>query len=324
MSPRPVKRRVRIAEPFTVYPPTNRREATIKAADSISLGTVDNRLQEVTVIVVTYESAHCIDALDALLSRCPHVIVVDNGSHDGTPAAAQIRWPHANIIALEHNHGFGAANNLALARVRTPWALLLNPDCLLTPETLARMIGTGETMPDAAIITPQLRDVNGRAEINYRWPITEWASKGPGADGLCCVGFACGAAMLLRMALIPKPAFDERFFLYYEDDDLCLHLFKHRKSIVVLPDCVATHRSRGSVRGTKRLQNEFLRGYHHAQSKLKFIEKHISLERALKTQKKLSASTALSLPFRLILLNPRLLARVWGRWNGIRHWRPTE
>lgn len=311
-------------EPLTVYRPPSRKETTTEAANSISLDAVDNRLHEVTVIVVTYESAHCIDDLDTLLSRCPHVIVVDNGSHDGTPAAARNRWPHANVIALERNHGFGAANNLALARVHTPWALLLNPDCLLTPETLTRMIRTAESMPDAAIIAPQLRDANGRAEINYRWPITEWACAGPGAEGPCCVGFACGAAMLFRMTLIPKPAFDERFFLYYEDDDLCLHLFKQRKPIVVLPDCVATHRSRGSVQGTKRLQNEYLRGYHHAQSKLKFIAKHISLDRALKTQKKLSTTTALSLPFRLIFLNPRLLARMWGRWNGIRDWRPTE
>lgn len=285
---------------------------------------MDQSLQKVTVIVVTYESAHCIDALDALLSRCPHVIVVDNGSHDGTSAAAQNRWPHANVIALERNHGFGAANNLALARVHTPWALLLNPDCLLTPETLTRMIRTGESMPDAAIIAPQLRDAKGRAEINYRWPITEWASKGPGADGPCCVGFVCGAAMLLRMTLIPMPSFDERFFLYYEDDDLCLRLLKQRKSIVVLPDCVATHRSRGSVRGKTHLQNEFLRGYHHAQSKITFIAKHTSIARALKVQKRLSISTALSLPVRLIFLNLRLLSRAWGRWNGIRDWKPIK
>ena len=310
-------------EPSTVYQPPNRTEATIEAVNPISLGTVDNRLQEVTVIVVTYESAHCIDALDALLSRCPHVIVVDNGSHDGTAVAAQNRWPHANVLALEHNHGFGSANNKALARVHTPWALLLNPDCLLEPETLARMIHTGETMPDAAIIAPQLRDANGRTQINYRWPITEWASKGPGADGPCCVGFVCGAAMLLRMALIPKPVFDERFFLYYEDDDLCLRLLKQRKSIVVLPDCVATHRSRGSVRGTKRLQNEYLRGYHHIQSKLTFLKKHQSTKSAKRARRVLLMTTIITTLTRLLIPNLRLISRTIGRWTGLLQWKPT-
>ena len=300
------------------------RNAALTWPPTASLRNVDESLQNVTIIIVTYESAHCIDALDSLLRHCPNIVIVDNGSKDGTPTTAQNRWQHAKVIALKSNHGFGAANNVAFAHVQTPWALLLNPDCILSRETLLRMIGMGEKFPDAAILAPQLLDPKGCPEINYRWPATLWSSKGPGADGPCCVGFVCGAAMLIRMQLIPRPAFDERFFLYYEDDDLCLRLLNQQRSIILLPDCVAFHRSRGSVRGPRKLYAEYLRGYHHAQSKLSFIEKHRSRKQAQHTRKLLLIITGLTLPIRLLLFNPRLFSRLWGRWQGTLTWRPLQ
>ena len=84
-------------------------------------------LDQVTVVVVTHHSAHCLAGLNALLAHCPHIIVSDNASNDGTPAQAQALWPQAQVLAHPHNLGFGAANNRALSRVTTPLAFLLNP-----------------------------------------------------------------------------------------------------------------------------------------------------------------------------------------------------
>jgi N-acetylglucosaminyl-diphospho-decaprenol L-rhamnosyltransferase len=95
-------------------------------------------LDQVTVIIVTYDSAHCIAALSEALASLPHVTVVDNASQDGTPAEVARLMPHANVIVNPVNLGFGAANNLGLDAVRTPYALLLNPDCLITPDNIAR------------------------------------------------------------------------------------------------------------------------------------------------------------------------------------------
>ncbi len=279
-------------------------------------------LKRVTVVVVTYNSAHCLPALAPHLRQCPHVLVVDNASADGCAQAVASHLPHASVLALERNLGFGAANNRGLARVQTEFALLLNPDCEFEPDALAQLVRSADAWPDAAVLAPQLCSAQGKAEVNYRWPHTLWASKGPAATGPACVGFVCGAAMLLRLARFADIGyFDERFFLYYEDDDLCLRLFQLQRPIVLEPACQALHRSRGSVRGPSPWRSEYWRGYHHAQSKLIFSHKHLTPQQALRQRRRLLLGTALNLPLRLLLLSPRLLARMWGRLRGTLDWK---
>lgn len=285
----------------------------------------DDPLQRVTVVLVTYHSAHCLDALHALLAHCPHIIVSDNGSGDGTPGLARARWPQAVVIEHGRNLGFGTANNRALAQVRTPLAFLLNPDCEVTPDGLRELVRAADAMPDAALIAPQLCAAQGEPDINYRWPRQQWSSRGPGADGPACVGFVVGAAMLFRLARFEGVGyFDERFFLYYEDDDLCLRLFQHGLPIVVWPAVQAVHRARGSVKGKAPWKSEYLRGYHHAQSKLIYTAKHGSLAQARRQRWSVLAGTTLALPLRAIAWSPRLLARMAGRWMGLLRWRAHD
>jgi N-acetylglucosaminyl-diphospho-decaprenol L-rhamnosyltransferase len=279
-------------------------------------------MAEVTLVVVTHESAHCVPSLDGLLGGCPNVIIVDNGSTDGTPALARERWPQAQVLELPKNLGFGAANNRALAQVTTPFALLLNPDCELAQHGVLALLQVAGEEPDAALLAPQLSSPTGKLEVNYRWPATTWRASGPAATGLTCVGFVCGAAMLFRMAHFRSVGFfDERFFLYYEDDDLCLRLFQAGRQMLLVPQVTAIHRSRGSSRGGKPWRNEYGRGFHHAQSKLTFAAKHRSREEAVKLRRHLLFTTSLALPLRTLVFAPRLIARMVGRWMGLRSWR---
>lgn len=276
---------------------------------------------QVTIVVVTYNSAHCLPMLSPLFSVCPNVLISDNGSDDGTVDKAQMQWSHVTVLAHGRNLGFGAANNRALAQVKTPFALLLNPDCEMTPQALLALLSSAEIFTDAALVAPQLMASEEKAEVNYRWPSAYWISRGPAADGPLCVGFVCGAVMLLRMERMALTGFfDERFFLYYEDDDLCLRLFQAKQPMVLCPEVKVLHRSRGSVRGRSPWRSEYLRGFHHAQSKLIFLKKHESLHAAQKLRRRLIWTTTLALPLRVILFSPKLLARMWGRWCGLLKW----
>jgi GT2 family glycosyltransferase len=284
-----------------------------------------NLLEQLTVVVVTHHSAHCLPGLDELIQQCPYVIVSDNASNDHTPSLVRERWPHVQVLEHSKNLGFGAANNRALAQVTTPYALLLNPDCEITPEALSELIEQAHALPEAAMLAPQILKANGQRDVNYRWPNTHWKAKAGAAEGLLCVGFVCGAVMLLRMDQFQTVGFfDEDFFLYYEDDDLCLRLFKAQKSIVVVPTVQALHRSRGSVKGRSPWRSEYTRGYHHAQSKLIFAAKHDSLAAAKRKRRTLLWQTTLALPLRLVLLSPKLLTRMAGRWMGTLNWKPHD
>jgi N-acetylglucosaminyl-diphospho-decaprenol L-rhamnosyltransferase len=93
-----------------------------------------NPFEQVTVICVTYQSQALIESLAVTVRPFPHVLVIDNGSKDGTTSAVRKLMPQARIIERADNGGFGKANNEAMAQVQTPFALLLNPDCDIKPD----------------------------------------------------------------------------------------------------------------------------------------------------------------------------------------------
>ena len=282
---------------------------------------MDN-LGSVTIISVTYNSRHCIALLQAALRDCPHVVIVDNDSHDGTVDAVTQLLPHATVLRNQHNLGFGAANNRALDEVSTPYALLLNPDCDITSVAIAQLVAAAHDWPDAAILAPQLVDSHGHAQINYRWSRSQWKSKGPAASADCCVGFVTGAVMLFNMAVMRQIGFfDEDFFLYYEDDDLCQRVFAQHRQIVIVPDIQVAHRSRGSVGGRSRWRPEYIRGFHHAQSKIIFAAKHQSLAKARRLRWRVLGLALLSFPLRCLVPQPRYVARLCGRIAGLIHQR---
>jgi len=272
----------------------------------------------ITVVIVTYNSAHCLSALAEGLRDMKHVVVVDNASDDDLAAQLPLALPQAVLLKNQTNQGFGAANNRALATVTTPFALLLNPDCLPTIKFLDGLRRAAANFPDAAILAPHLIRRNGTPEVSYRWPATHWASRGAAASGPCCVGFVCGAVMLLNMAVMARVGFfDETFFLYYEDEDLCQRVFLASEQMVLLPELEITHLSRGSVKGPNPLKSEFIRGYHHAQSKLVFERKYFGLAHARRLRYKTLGLAVLTLVPRLLLPQPRYLARLTGRIVGL-------
>ena len=111
--------------------------------------------------------------------------------------------------------------------------------------------------------------------------------------------------------------FDERFFLYYEDEDLCQRVFMKKKQIVLVPDVKVQHLSRSSVRGPNPYRSEFIRGFHHAQSKLIFAAKHVNEAHANRLWWKTLMLALASLVLRLLVPFPRYLSRLLGRICGL-------
>lgn len=271
----------------------------------------------VTALVVSFNSGHCLAALGAGLQGLAQVIVVDNASNDDTLAQAARHLPQARLLAQTRNLGFGAANNLGWRAAETEFVLLINPDCLCSAEAIAQLVRTADAHPNASVVAPQLLGRRGDLDISYRWRADGWASRGPGADGPCCVGFVSGAVMLIRRAALQRvDGFDESFFLYYEDEDLCLRLLDQFGPILVDPASEVQHLSRSSVAGPHRLQAEFIRGFHHIQSKFLFRRKHLGRQTGVAQRWRYGLTALAESLLRIILLDARRAARCIGRVAG--------
>jgi len=279
-------------------------------------------LDRVTAVVVTFNSAHCVATLAPGLAPMRHVVVIDNASGDDTAAQVRRALPQAELVVNEVNRGFGAANNIGVKLAQTEFVLLVNPDCNFDPWAIVGLVACADRFPEASTIGPELVDAQGRPEPTYRWMTPAWPSRGPGADAVACVGFLTGACMLIRRDAMQRiGGFDESFFLYYEDDDLCIRLQQQCGPLIVEPAQQVCHRSRGSVGGPRRAQAEYTRGFHHIQSKFLFSHKHLGADVPPWRRAVYGIAAVVEAVLRLALFDPRRAARVWGRAMGVLKWR---
>jgi N-acetylglucosaminyl-diphospho-decaprenol L-rhamnosyltransferase len=241
-------------------------------------------LQDVSVVVVTYQSAETIErclesVVDAGVGK---IVVVDNASGDDTVALVRPRLrPIDVLIPNPDNRGFGAAINQASAQCTTAWILVLNPDATIARQDLERLVATGNSSAGVAVIGPQLVDASGQ-------PITS-AGRLPTAASVLRVvvpgrlarvlpdhrlpptftggrvGYVEGACFLVRSrALANVGGFDERFFMFFEEQDLARRLGAEGWSIELDSASRAVHlgqRSRAAIplRGRDLLWQSALR-----------------------------------------------------------------
>lgn len=209
----------------------------------------------ITVVLVTYNSRRVLPEVLASLAGLPKLIVVDNASSDGSAALARELRPDAVVVEAGANLGFGRANNLALERIDGDLALLLNPDCVLQPGAIDALLAATVRHPEAAIWGPKLYDAPGVLGLCYRPPFYAPQPRTLiDPDGDLCTDFLTGAAMLLNLRLMrPVGFFDPWFFLYFEDDDLCLRARRAGHPLMLIHDAQVVHRVKQSSAPSLRL-----------------------------------------------------------------------
>ena len=209
----------------------------------------------VSILIVSFNTVRevlaCLASIERGAASVPHevdVILVDNGSADGTVEAVRAQFPAVRLIANDANVGFPKANNQALPLVRGEYVLFLNPDSELAPGTLERMVAQLDGFPERAAVGPRVRkpsefmspncarrlptlwtefcDLTWLARIFPRSRLLAWKYYA-GWDGTTDRDVECllGAAMLCRTAQVRAlGGFDESVPLYLDDMDLCKRL----------------------------------------------------------------------------------------------------
>ncbi|MCX6027723.1 MAG: glycosyltransferase family 2 protein [Chloroflexi bacterium] len=210
----------------------------------------------------------------------PEIIVVDNASADGSVEMVAAEFPWVRLIANAENRGFTGGNNQGLAVSAGRYVFFLNPDTVVVGDALATMVAYLDTHPEVGALGPQLRYGDGSLQSSCRrfptfatalfestplawhWPNNPWARRyrmenltpstppslrgkgdgGIGGDGGTGVDWLVGAALMVRReALAQVGGFDEGYFMYSEELDLCRRIKQAGWRIVYLPAAQIIH-----------------------------------------------------------------------------------
>ena len=253
--------------------------------------------QNLSVIIVSYKSEHVIENCINSIDSDVEIIVIDNSNSKDFKKKIESKYNNVRCILSKDNLGMGAGNNLGIRNVNKDFALILNPDVILENDTLNEIFAVSKEIDDFGIIAPISSKVeypNYVLEKGYKFdPIKPFSVKS--VDGY---------AMLLNLKkLIDFNFFDENFFLYLENEDLCKRLKDNGKNIYVVPKSKIHHLGGKAVDPKYQNEIEYLRNWHWMWSKFYFNKKHYGYLIALLKVFKNFVSAKIKFFYYLITLN---------------------
>ncbi len=220
--------------------------------------TVDD---SVAVVIVNYNGADflsaCLSAIFEQSVKPERVIVVDNASTDLSNSIIQSSFPEVELIKLDQNTGFAAANNKAFTLIKDcSWVALLNPDTIAYPNWIELLKKAVNKYTDTAVFSCRLEDMNDASKLDgtgdqYHVTGLSWRrDHGASAAVNRTIGEGvfspCAAAALYRLEdVIAVGMFDESYFCYNEDTDLMFRLRLNGKHCLHLDDCIVRHAGSG-------------------------------------------------------------------------------
>lgn len=220
----------------------------------------------VAVVVVSWNSRDDLPAALRSLETTTlplEVVVVDNASEDGTPDTVRRDFPTVRLIEAGTNLGFATACNLGWRATSASLVLFLNPDAVLSPGALEALHDVLQRRPEVGIVGPSTRNSDGTPQLSFGpdlTPFGEWrqrrlvrgvAARDPRVlrevEALCArehePDWVSGSCLLARRSLLEQlSGFDERFFLYEEDADLCRRAQQAGARVVFAPAARVVHR----------------------------------------------------------------------------------
>lgn len=249
------------------------------------------------MVIVNWNSGALLRSCIASLFSVPddlslQIIVIDNDSKDGSANFLRDSNSGVELIANSHNVGFSKACNRGLGRARGRYILLLNPDTEVLPAAMASMVAVADGDERIAVVGPQLvypdstlqpscvhfpslrRSILDLAGLNRLFPRSEilagtymlsW-----GHDSQREVEYMMGACLLMRTASVRAlGGFDERFYMYFEETDLCRRIRSAGWTCVYTPHARVVHHA-----GVSSIQNLHVRWVVYHQCELLYFAKH--------------------------------------------------
>lgn len=192
------------------------------------------------------------------------MIIVDNCSNDGSAEFIAQNYPDIKLIRNKHPYGFARNNNIGAREAKGKYILILNPDTILSHGAIDKLLEYAVSHPEAGIIAPRLQNIDGSLQYSVRhFPtlqtlisriltkgndlannrkVVSYLMKDLPHDRPMLIDWCMGACFLISRQLYEElSGFDEGFFLYVEDMDICYRCWQRNRPVVYVPMSVVTH-----------------------------------------------------------------------------------
>ena len=225
--------------------------------------------KDLTVIITTFKSEDkiekCLNSIDSNIK----VIVVENSNNENFQNHIENRYKNVECILTKGNLGYGKANNIGLKKVKTRYSLILNPDTILSKDSIDNFFSFTKIVKNFAIVAPDQNESKTKSikETNFLFKETEHVK---------------GFAMFLNMKKFTQiDFFDENIFLYLEEIDLCKRIKKINEKIYIVSSIKVFHYGGSSVNKIFSDEIELTRNWHWMWSLFYFNKKHYNFLYAL-------------------------------------------
>ena len=214
---------------------------------------------ELTVVIVTFNSelklANCLKSIE----NKAKIIVVENSNNKIFKNNLEKQYQNLKCILTGGNKGYAVANNIGLKNVKTSYALVLNPDTILDKNAIDNFLITAKKNLNFWLIGPATDQMN---DLKFE------------ANKIAEVENIKGFAIFLNLQMFKNEFFDENFFLYFEEIDLCKRVKKKGGKIYLDPSIKVRHTGAGSVNKISNIKLEKNRNWHWMWSTFYFHKKH--------------------------------------------------
>lgn len=249
---------------------------------------------QVTAVIVTYQSRETVGAaLDALqeayAASFANAVVVDNASTDGTGDFVAERYPWVTLVRSNENLGYGRGCNLGFQHVGTPYVLVMNPDAVVGFAALRTLVTFMEERDRVGMCGPAVKEQSGALQPSGALPAPWKVIVKPLLPGWACrrqrhvipgeppvrTDWLCGSILLLRTRVIEQlGGFDPRFFLYFEESDLCRRTQQAGWEIWTVGVAVCEHVNAASAKRTNEPMIWGTLSEHYFKSRFYYMFKH--------------------------------------------------
>ena len=232
--------------------------------------------QNLSAVIVSFKSDKVIDNCIRSIPKSIEIVVVDNSNSKTFKDNLEKKYSNVKCILSSENLGMGGGNNLGLKHINSDYALILNPDLILHNDAINQIVDELQKNISFGILAP-LSDNHDYP--NYK--IKKKDFKNINDTSRFSVESVDGYAMVLNLKKLNEvlndkknDCFDENFFMYLENDDLCKRIIEKGEKIFILPKSKVTHLGAKAVDPKYNYEIELSRNWHWMWSKFYFNKKH--------------------------------------------------